>query len=192
MKNLVFATNNKHKSEEVGNLLAGRYHVLSLPDIGCFADIPETGTSFAENASLKSHFVVEHYGIDCFADDSGLEIEALNHQPGIYSARYSGKRDDVENLQLVLKQMRGISNRRANFKTVISLIKDGSEHFFEGVIFGNIRNEPAGLHGFGYDPIFEPEGYPITFAEMSMERKNEISHRALAMNKLMAFLKEQE
>ncbi|RZM01137.1 MAG: RdgB/HAM1 family non-canonical purine NTP pyrophosphatase [Pedobacter sp.] len=189
MKELVFATNNKHKAEEVEKLLSGKYKVLSLTDIGCFTDIPETGDSFAENALLKSSYVVEHYGMDCFADDSGLEIEALNNEPGIFSARYSGNRDDAENLKLVLKKMEGISNRRANFKTVIALIKEGQKHTFEGIIYGNIRLAPAGEMGFGYDPIFEPEGYAVTFAEMSMAQKNQISHRALAMNKLMAFLK---
>jgi len=192
IRELVFATNNKHKTEEVEKLLSGKYKVLSLTDIGCFVDIPETGNSFAENALLKSSYVVAHYGMDCFADDSGLEIEALNNEPGIFSARYSGNRDDAENLKLVLKKMEGISNRRANFKTVIALIKEGEKHLFEGVIYGNIRLEPAGEKGFGYDPIFEPEGYGITFAEMSMAQKNQISHRALAMNKLMAFLKEEQ
>lgn len=191
IKELVFATNNKHKTEEVEKLLSGKYKVLSLTDIGCFVDIPETGNSFAENALLKSNYVVAHYGMDCFADDSGLEIEALNNEPGIFSARYSGNRDDAENLKLVLKKMEGVSNRRANFKTVIALIKDGRQHLFEGVIYGNIRLSAAGEQGFGYDPIFEPEGHQVTFAEMSMVQKNQISHRALAMNKLMAFLKEQ-
>ena len=191
MNELVFATNNRHKTEEVSKILSGRYKVLNLSDIGCSGDIPETGSSFAENALLKSTYVVQHFQLDCFADDSGLEIEALNNEPGIFSARYSGKRDDAENLELVLTKMKGINNRRANFKTVIALIKDGHQHLFEGVIYGNIRHEPAGKQGFGYDPIFEPEGYHITFAEMNMAQKNEISHRALAMNKLMAFLKEQ-
>ena len=191
IKELVFATNNKHKTEEVEKLLSDKYKVLNLTDIGCFADIPETGSSFAENALLKSMYVVEHYQLDCFADDSGLEIAALNNEPGIYSARYSGNRDDLQNLNLVLHKMEGQSNRRANFRTVIALVKDGQQHLFEGVIYGNIRHKPSGEKGFGYDPIFEPEGYNITFAEMSMEQKNQISHRALAMKKLMAFLKEQ-
>ena len=191
IKELVFATNNKHKTEEVEKLLSGKYKVLNLTDIGCFRDIPETGSSFAENALLKSTFVVENYQLDCFADDSGLEVEALNYEPGIYSARYSGTRDDHENLNLVLRKMEGQNNRKANFKTVIALVKDGRQHLFEGVVHGNIRHEPSGEQGFGYDPIFEPEGYNVTFAEMSLSEKNQISHRALAMNKLMAFLKEQ-
>jgi len=191
IKELVFATNNKHKTEEVEKLLSDRYKVLNLTDIGCFADIPETGGSFAENALLKSMYVVANYQLDCFADDSGLEIAALNNEPGIYSARYSGNRDDLQNLNLVLSKMEGQSNRKANFRTVIALVQNGQQHLFEGVIYGNIRHKPSGENGFGYDPIFEPEGYNVTFAEMSMEQKNQISHRALAMNKLMAFLKEQ-
>ncbi|MDR6784155.1 XTP/dITP diphosphohydrolase [Pedobacter africanus] len=191
MRELVFATNNQHKTQEVRSLLLGQYKVLNLNDIGCDADIPETGSSFAENAALKSQYVVDHYRIDCFADDSGLEIEALNQEPGIFSARYSGIRNDQENLSLVLRKMEGQSNRKARFRTVISLIRNQEHFLFEGIIYGNIRETPAGAQGFGYDPIFEPEGYTQTFAEMSMEQKNRISHRALAMNKLITFLKEQ-
>lgn len=191
MNQLVFATNNAHKTEEVSHLLEGKYKVLSLADIGCTVDIPETGSTFAENAELKTAYVVEHYQLDCFGDDSGLEVEALNNEPGIYSARYAGKRGDAENLQLVLQKMEGVTNRKARFKTVISLVKEEKKHLFEGVIEGTIRTAPSGEHGFGYDPIFQPDGYDITFAEMSMEEKNRISHRALAMKKLIAFLKEQ-
>lgn len=191
MKELVFATNNQHKTQEVRNLLAGQYNVLNLQDIGCTADIPETGSTFAENAALKSQYVVDHYQLDCFADDSGLEIEVLNQEPGIFSARYSGKKGDLENLNLVLQKMQDQSNRKARFRTVISLISNKEHFLFEGVIEGNIRETPSGDQGFGYDPIFEPLGYTQTFAEMSMAQKNEISHRALAMAKLIAFLKEQ-
>jgi len=191
MKELVFATNNEHKTLEVRELLSGRYKVLSLRDIGCTADIPETGSSFAENARLKSQYVVDHYKTDCFADDSGLEIEALNQEPGIFSARYSGKKDDQENLKLVLQRMEGRENRKARFRTVISLVRNNEHFLFEGIIYGNIRETPSGEQGFGYDPIFEPVGYTQTFAEMSMAQKNEISHRALAMNKLITFLKEE-
>lgn len=189
MQQLVFATNNRHKTEEVASLLAEQYSVLNLSDIGCTTDIPETGDTFAENATLKSRYVVEHYQLDCFADDSGLEIEALNQEPGIYSARYSGQKNDEENLRLVLRKLEGISNRKANFRTVISLIKDGQVHLFEGIIYGNIRETPSGSQGFGYDPIFEPLGYDVTFAQMSMSEKNAISHRAIAMQKLITFLK---
>lgn len=188
---LVFATNNKHKTEEVGNLLRGQYKVLNLSDIGCTVDIPETGSTFAENATLKSQYVLENYQLDCFADDSGLEIEALNQEPGIYSARYSGIKDDAANLNLVLQKMQGQSNRKARFRTVVSLFKNQQNYLFEGIINGHIAEKPMGTQGFGYDPIFVPEGYDISFAQMSMEQKNEISHRAIAMRKLIAFLKEQ-
>jgi XTP/dITP diphosphohydrolase len=192
MKQLVFATNNQHKTQEVRSLLLNQYTLLNLNDIGCTVDIPETGASFAENAALKSRYVAEHYKMDCFADDSGLEIEALNQEPGIFSARYSGVKDDQENLKLVLRKMEGQVNRKARFRTVISLIQDQEEFLFEGVIYGNIRETPTGNQGFGYDPIFEPSGYGQTFAEMSMAQKNGISHRAIAMGKLITFLKEQQ
>ena len=188
---LVFATNNKHKTEEIGNLLVNQYKVLNLKDIGCDVDIPETGDSFAENAKLKTSYVTDNFDLDCFADDSGLEIEALNNEPGIYSARYSGVRDDLKNLNLVLKKMEGETNRKAHFKTVISLNKGNKNYLFEGIVYGNIIQTPIGQDGFGYDPIFMPLGYDRTFAQMSMAEKNEISHRAIAMKKLIAFLKEQ-
>ncbi len=188
---LVFATNNKHKTEEIGNLLVNQYKVLNLKDIGCDVDIPETGDSFAENAKLKTGYVTDNFDLDCFADDSGLEIEALNNEPGIYSARYSGVRDDLKNLNLVLKKMEGETNRKAHFKTVISLNKGNKNYLFEGIVYGNIIQTPIGQDGFGYDPIFMPLGYDRTFAQMSMAEKNEISHRAIAMKKLIAFLKEQ-
>ncbi len=191
MRELVFATNNQHKTQEVRNLLMNEYKVLNLNDIGCDTDIPETGDTFAENATLKSRYVADHYQMDCFADDSGLEIEALNQEPGIFSARYSGIKDDKENLNLVLQKMKRETNRKARFKTVISLIRNGEVFLFEGIINGTIRAESVGEKGFGYDPIFEPVGYDITFAEMSMDQKNQISHRALAMKKLITFLKEQ-
>ncbi|SOD15246.1 RdgB/HAM1 family non-canonical purine NTP pyrophosphatase [Pedobacter xixiisoli] len=186
---LVFATNNAHKTEEVAKILAPNYKVFNLKDINCLVDIPETGGTFAENATLKSTYVFETFGLDCFADDSGLEVEALNNEPGIYSARYSGVKDDATNLRLLLKNMEGKTDRRARFKTVISLLKDGENHLFEGVIEGTIRTTQSGANGFGYDPIFQPDGYEITFAEMDMSEKNKISHRALAMQKLIEFLK---
>ena len=190
-RQLVFATNNQYKTEEVKTLLSGQYEVLNLKDIGCSTDIPETADSFAGNAGLKSRFVADHFNLDCFGDDSGLEVEALNNEPGIYSARYAGGRGDAANLRLVLQKLEGQQNRKARFRTVISLMQDGKEFLFEGVVNGTIRETPAGGNGFGYDPVFEPEGYQQTFAEMSMEQKNEISHRAIAMRKLIAFLKEQ-
>ncbi|MCX2573194.1 RdgB/HAM1 family non-canonical purine NTP pyrophosphatase [Pedobacter sandarakinus] len=189
MNKLVFATNNQHKTEEIRLALIGQYEVLNLKDIGCTEDIAETADSFAGNATLKSTHVVENYGLDCFADDSGLEVAALNNEPGIYSARYAGGRDDLENLNLVLKKLEGEVNRKARFKTIISLIRNGENHLFEGVINGVIRTEPSGEKGFGYDPIFQPDGYNITFAEMDMKEKNLISHRAIAVQKMIAFLK---
>ena len=187
---LVFATNNANKTLEVRELLAAKYEVLNLSDIGCEVDIPETGNSFAENATLKSAYVVSNYQMDCFADDSGLEVEALNNEPGIYSARYSGARGDFENMMFLLQKMQGVSNRNARFKTVISLIQNGVNYIFEGAVYGQLRTEPVGTKGFGYDPIFEPTGYHKTFAEMELSEKNKISHRAIAMHKLIAFLKE--
>jgi XTP/dITP diphosphohydrolase len=152
-------------------------------------DIPETADTFAGNATLKSSYVAEHFSLDCFADDSGLEVDALNNEPGVYSARYSGSRDSLENIQLVLAKLGGNSNRKARFKTVISLMQDGKNHIFEGLIEGTIRAELSGSMGFGYDPIFQPNGYDITFAEMDIAEKNKISHRAIALKKMLEFLK---
>jgi XTP/dITP diphosphohydrolase len=190
MNQLVFATNNLKKTEEVRAILFPAYQVLNLNDIGCLVDIPETGETFAENATLKSTYVVNHYNLNCFADDSGLEVVALNNEPGIYSARYSGARGDEQNMKYLLDKMEGVSNRKARFKTVISLMQNGENHLFEGVVEGQLRTEPIGDMGFGYDPIFQPDGYTQTFAQMPLEKKNEISHRAIAMQKLIAFLKE--
>jgi len=187
-KILVFATNNQHKLEEVQQLVGEGFQLRSLNDINCTEDIPETGATFEENAVQKSCFIYERYKIDCFADDSGLEIEALNNEPGVYSARYSGSRDPEVNLQLVLDKMKGITNRKARFRSVISLIIDGNAYLFEGTADGEIRHEKAGSAGFGYDPIFQPEGYDITFAEMDMVQKNRISHRGKAIARLVKFL----
>lgn len=191
MKELVFATNNQYKADEVSKLLDGQYKILTLKDIGCEVDIPETGSTFAENAALKSSYIFENYSLDCFGDDSGLQIDALNDEPGIFSARYSGVRDDQKNLELVLEKMSGVLDRKARFTTVISLAQAGQNHFFEGIIEGVIVDNPAGDKGFGYDPIFQPNGYDLTFAEMTTAQKNEISHRAIAMRKLIEFLKYQ-
>lgn len=189
MQQLVFATNNAHKLEEVAAKIAGKIELLSLDDIGCHDDIEETGNTFNENASIKSHYIYSKYRLNCFGDDSGLEIDALNGEPGVYSARYAGTHGNhVANMDKVLEKLRGITNRSARFRTVISLIWDGGEHFFEGTVEGSIRNERSGSGGFGYDPIFEPLGYAVTFAEMSMEEKNAISHRGRAVDKLVSFL----
>ncbi len=189
MKKLVFATHNQHKTDEIRLALSGLYEVLNLNDIGCEEDIPETADTFEGNATLKSTYVYENFQLDCFADDSGLEVEALNNEPGVYSARYAGSRDNEANINLVLKKLEGIFNRKARFKTVISLMQNGENHLFEGKIEGTIREDLSGLKGFGYDPIFQPDGYDITFAEMDMAQKNAISHRAQALKKMLDFLK---
>lgn len=189
MQQLVFATNNNHKLQEVAAKLNGSIKLLSLNDIGCHDDIEETGLTFADNASVKSRHIFYKYHLNCFGDDSGLEVTALNNEPGIYSARYAGTHGNHQaNMDKVLDGLKGKADRNARFKTVISLMWDGQEYFFEGVVEGTIRPERSGSEGFGYDPIFEPAGYNITFAEMSMEEKNAISHRGRAMEKLMAFL----
>ena len=190
MNKLVFATQNEHKTAEIRASLSNRYEVLNLKDIGCHTDIPETADTFEGNATLKSSYVFENFALDCFADDSGLEIEALNNEPGVYSARYSGSRDSLENMELVLEKLQGQANRKARFKTVISLMKDGQNHVFEGIISGTIRESRSGSQGFGYDPIFQPDGYDITFAEMDMAEKNKISHRAIALKKMIDFLQQ--
>ena len=191
MQQLVFATNNHHKLKEVSAKINGRFRLLSLNDIGCYNDIAETGTTFRENASLKSNYIYEKYGIDCFGDDSGLSIDALHGEPGVYSARYAGKHGDHEaNMDKVLEKLSYITNRNARFVTVISLMWEGKEYFFEGAAEGMIRSVRSGTKGFGYDPIFQPNGYDITFAEMSLEEKNKISHRARAVEKLIAFLED--
>lgn len=189
MQQLVFTTNNAHKLEEVAAKIAGKISLLSLNDIGCHDDIAETGATFRENASIKSRFIYDKYHLNCFGDDSGLEIDALNGEPGVYSARYAGEHGNhAANVDKVLEKLRGITNRAARFRTVISLIWDGVEHFFEGTVEGTIRHERSGTGGFGYDPIFEPAGYNITFAEMSMDEKNSISHRARAVDQMVKFL----
>jgi len=189
MQQLVFATNNSHKLQEVAAKIAGKIKLLSLDDIGCHDDIAETGSTFRENASIKSHYIFKKYGLNCFGDDSGLEIDALNGEPGVYSARYAGGHGNHEaNMDKVLEKLKNQTSRKARFRTVISLIWNGKEIFFDGVVEGTIRRERSGTKGFGYDPIFEPAGYNITFAEMSLEEKNNISHRALAVEQLVDFL----
>ena len=188
---LVFATNNRHKLDEVSAKIGTDFKLLTLDDINCTVDIEETGITFRENASIKSRFIYNNYHQDCFGDDSGLEINALNGEPGVYSARYAGTHGNhAANIAKVLHNMQGITNRTARFRTVISMIWQGNEHIFEGTVEGTIRHEVAGNGGFGYDPIFQPDGYHVTFAEMSLEEKNKISHRARAMEGLINFLKE--
>jgi XTP/dITP diphosphohydrolase len=189
---LVFATNNKHKLEEVADRLKDKIELLTLSDIGCNEDIEETGSTFEENASLKSQYIFEKYHLNCFGDDSGLQVEALNGEPGVYSARYAGEHGNHNaNIDKLLKTLTGIENRKARFITVISLIWNGKEHFFEGTVKGTIRHERIGNGGFGYDPVFQPDGFNITFAEMSLEEKNKLSHRAKAVEKLVEFLNDE-
>lgn len=189
-RKLVFATNNAHKLEEVAAILGEQIELLSLNDIGCHADIPETADTLEGNALLKSSFIFKNYGLDCFADDTGLEVEALNGAPGVYSARYAGGEghDAQANMLKLLRELEGKKNRKAQFRTAISLILDGKEYLFEGVIKGEIIKEKRGDSGFGYDPVFKPEGYDKTFAELGNDIKNKISHRALAVQKLCEFL----
>lgn len=189
MIEIVFASQNAKKTEEMQRLLAPDYKVLNLADIGCYDDIPETGTTFSENAALKTTYILKHFGLDGFADDSGLEVEALNGEPGIYSARYSGERGDAKNLMFLLEKMNGLKDRRANFTCAVSLQFNSQAYIFEGKVFGTLLEAPRGAGGFGYDPIFIPDGYTQTFSEMPLSEKNKISHRAIAVAKLMAFLK---
>lgn len=186
---IVFATNNAHKLEEVTAILGKNYEIMSLSDINCSADIPETADTFAGNALQKAQYVKEHYGYDCFADDSGLEVTALDGAPGIYSARYSGNGPEA-NIDKLLQNLTGKSDRSAQFRTVIALLKGDDTQLFEGIVHGTIIEERKGAGGFGYDPIFVPEGYDKTFAELGNEVKNRISHRAMAVEKLAEYLNE--
>ncbi|MCK9159402.1 MAG: non-canonical purine NTP diphosphatase [Bacteroidaceae bacterium] len=186
---LVFATNNKHKLKEVIAILKDQVELLSLNDINCHIDIPETSQTLEGNAEQKADFIFQNYGLNCFADDTGLEVEALNGAPGVYSARYAGKDHDSEaNMQKLLKSMEDKKNRKAKFRTIISLIINGKHYLFEGEIKGTIIKKKCGEGGFGYDPIFIPDGYDKTFAELGNDIKNNISHRALAIHKLCDFL----
>ncbi|CAK7057902.1 MAG: dITP/XTP pyrophosphatase [Parabacteroides distasonis] len=188
-KKLVFATNNSHKLQEVSKILGDNLELVNLHDINCQEDIPETADTLEGNALLKARYIKEHYGFDCFADDTGLEVEALNNAPGVYSARYAGPGHDAQaNMQKLLCEMEGKENRKARFRTVIALILDGKEYLFDGIINGVITAEKKGESGFGYDPIFMPDGYTQTFAELGDDIKNTISHRALAVHKLAEFL----
>lgn len=190
---LVFATNNKHKLSEIRAILGDEIDILSLEDINCHADIPETADTLEGNALQKAQYVVDHFGMSCFADDTGLEVDALNGEPGIYSARYAGEEHDSEaNMTKLLNNLGQNNNRKAQFRTVIALleVKGGKirQHLFEGIVKGEIIRERRGGEGFGYDPIFQPEGYQQTFAEMSGEAKNAISHRGRAVKKLVEYL----
>ena len=189
-KKLVVATNNAHKLEEISAILGDEMELFSLKDINCHADIPETADTLEGNARQKALYIYENYGMDCFADDTGLEVDALNGAPGVFSARYAGDGHDSEaNMQKLLKELKGKENRKAQFRTAICLIMEGKEYLFEGIVKGAIIEEKRGGAGFGYDPIFVPEGYDQTLAELGNDIKNTISHRARAVEKLCKFLK---
>lgn len=188
---LVFATNNRHKLDEVRAIVGDKVEVLSPNDIGCHDDIPETADTLQGNALIKARYIYEKFGVDCFADDTGLEVEALDGAPGVYSARYAGKECDSEaNMQKLLQNLTGKSNRNAQFRTVIALIIKGEEKLFNGIVKGTITEEKRGDSGFGYDPVFVPEGFSESFAQMSGDMKNSISHRYRATQELSNYLKE--
>lgn len=186
---LVFASNNKNKIKEIQLLVPNFIEILSLEDIGCTEDIPETANTIEGNAILKANYVTEKYGYNCFADDSGLEVEVLNGEPGVFSARYAGEpKDDNKNMDKLLVNLEGKTNRKANFKTVICLNIDGKQHLFTGIVNGKIIEEKIGNNGFGYDPVFVADGHEKTFAELSIEEKSNISHRGIAVKQLVTFL----
>lgn len=187
---MIFATHNKHKLHEVSHLIGQQYQLICLDDAGITEDIPETASTLEGNAKLKARYVFEKTGSNVFADDTGLEVEALDGAPGVISARYAGPDSNAaNNLKKLMQAMNGITNRKARFRTVICLIKDGKEYLFEGTVEGHIAHETAGIEGFGYDPVFIPDGYSETFAQMPLSLKNTISHRSRAMQKLIGFLK---
>lgn len=193
MMDIIFATNNHNKLKEVQQLLAPKINLLSLADVGITGNIPEDYFTLEENALQKARFVYQQTGKNCFADDTGLEIDALNGQPGVLSARYAGeKKDDERNIQKVLRLLKNINNREAQFRTIIALIIQGKEYLFEGKVKGEILRKKQGLEGFGYDPVFKPRGFEDSFAQMNINLKNEISHRGIATAKLVQFLRKQE
>ncbi len=189
---LVFATNNKNKILEVQQLLPESIEIVSLESIGCFEEIPETASTIEENAIMKANYVTQKYGYDCFADDTGLEVDTLNGEPGVFSARYAGKPcSSVDNMTKLLDALANTTNRKAQFKTIIALNLNGKQHLFTGIATGEITLKKIGNQGFGYDPIFKPEGYSRTFAQLSLEEKGQISHRGKATELLIDFLKMQ-
>jgi len=189
MKKLLFATNNKHKLDEIRQITAGKFEILSLNDVNFIEEIPETSPTIEENAIQKARFIHDRFLLDCFADDSGLEVEALNGAPGVYSARYAGEQCSYRDNNIkLLGALQNQANRKARFRTVIALILDNQLFTFEGVVEGKIESQPQGVEGFGYDPLFVPDGFDQTFAQMDAALKNTISHRALATTKLITFL----
>ena len=194
MKQLIMATNNEHKLREIRQILEGKFEVKGLAEIGCHDDIPETADTLEGNARQKARYVYDHYGLDCFADDTGLEVQALGGAPGIYTARfgslngYGDSHDSTANIRCLLDKLKGKRNRKARFRTAIALIQNGEEHLFEGIVEGKIVRKLRGTDGFGYDPVFEPEDMGLTFAEMGPKEKNRISHRGRATQKLVEYL----
>ena len=189
MKDLVFATNNPNKLKEIRQIIGDRFNILSLEDIKCFEEIDETAETLEGNALIKAQYIKDKYGFDCFADDTGLEVEALDNAPGVYSARYAGEeKDPKQNMKKLIAELSGKDNRKARFRTVIALILNGETELFEGIVEGRITEQESGNEGFGYDPIFVPEDYTVTFAEMSSADKNKISHRGRAVEKLINHL----
>lgn len=199
-KTIIFATNNAHKLKEISNLLGNNFHLNSLKDIGFTGDIPEEQPTLEGNAMEKAKYIVERYNASCFADDTGLEVEALKGEPGVFSARYAGtvaehgseEKRSLANIEKLLANLKKNPNRKARFRTVIAYIDNGKSHLFEGIVNGHIIEEKRGTDGFGYDPVFVPDGFSQTFAEMPLSEKNKISHRARAFAKFIAFLKEQK
>ncbi len=189
---LVFASNNKNKIKEIQLLVSDTIQILSLEEIGCTEDIPETADTIEGNAILKANYVTEKFGFNCFADDSGLEVDTLNGEPGVFSARYAGEpKNDENNINKLLANLKEIKNKKANFKTVICLNLNGKQQLFTGIINGQIIEERVGTNGFGYDPIFVADGYQKTFAELTLEEKSNISHRGIAVKQLITFLQKQ-
>lgn len=188
--NICFATNNPHKLQEVNELLSDSFRILSLQDIGCEDELPETHETLEGNAFEKAAYVHQRYGIPCFADDTGLEVNVLDGAPGVYSARFAGpQKDSHDNIKLLLEKLEGATDRSARFRTVIAFISGSDVHYFKGIVHGKIADQLYGSGGFGYDPVFVPEGYDISFAEMNLEQKNRVSHRGIAIRKLVYFLK---
>lgn len=188
-KKIVFATNNAHKLSEIRRIMGDKWDVLSLSDIGCSVDIPETADTLQGNAEIKARYVKDHFGYDCFADDTGLLVDALDGAPGVYSARYAGPgHDSAANMALLLENMKDSDNRKAHFSTVIALVCGDNVRFFEGRVDGQITRKPSGTDGFGYDPVFLPDGFNETFAMMSADAKNAISHRGRAVARLIDYL----
>lgn len=189
MKKIVFATHNTHKLSEIREIVDRQFKILGLSDIGCNEEIPETGATLQENALQKALYIKKKYGYDCFADDTGLEVDVLGGAPGVHTARYAGDEENSEeNMSKMLQELKGETRRTARFKTVIALLQGEKQHFFKGIAEGEIVEERRGTYGFGYDPIFAPQGYSKTFAEMEDDEKNKISHRAIAVEQLIGFL----